>query len=261
MAKRWSGSAKEKPVISTDMSASQCRSVACPRNALIADVFSSVLTEWSATRRMVTVLLPSATIPVKSGSCHMDVPIERPTAPSIGFDAYVIVYCNPKPLLAAEVSLGRLNAHVAEKELNLLQFTACHVTQPCASASQIEQYHATKSSIANRYERFDSDDRRVFRTALLTKSRSGRRSTRFGVCFCFLQIMHTRSPGPLIRIDRSESFDVNTVSREVQPGRQGPTSVYRRLYAHMVSVCGVSWDESAQGEQNRPRNNNANRDG
>ena len=34
-----------------------------------------------------------------------------------------------------------------------------------------EQYHATKSSIANRYDRFDSDDRRVFRTALLAKSK------------------------------------------------------------------------------------------
>src|SRR5438270_10627285 len=48
-----------------------------------------------------------------------------------------------------------------------------------------EQYHAMKSSIANRYERFDSDDRRVFKTALFAKSRSGRRRTRFGVCLSF----------------------------------------------------------------------------
>ena len=68
---------------------------------------------------------------------YAGVHIKRQTNPSIGFDAYVIIYCNSKPLLAAQVTLGRLNAHVAEKELNLLQFTAGHVTQTCASPSQI----------------------------------------------------------------------------------------------------------------------------
>ena len=37
-----------------------------------------------------------------------------------------------------------------------------------------------RASIANRYGRFNSGDRRVFRTALLAKSKSGNRSTRLG---------------------------------------------------------------------------------
>jgi hypothetical protein len=68
-----------------------------------------------------------------------------------------------------------------------------------------DQYHATKSSIGNRYDRFDSDDRRVFRTALLAKSRPGRRSTRFGACLAFLRLIDKRSPYPLVRSTRIPS--------------------------------------------------------
>ncbi|MCU1275226.1 MAG: hypothetical protein JWO48_2657 [Bryobacterales bacterium] len=53
--------------------------------------------------------------------------------PSIWLDTYVIVYCNPKLLLAAEVTLGRLNADVTEKNLDLLQFATGDVTQTGAS--------------------------------------------------------------------------------------------------------------------------------
>jgi hypothetical protein len=63
-----------------------------------------------------------------------------------------------------------------------------------------EQYQVTKSSIANRYDRRDSDERRVFRTAVFAKSRSGKRSTRFGeecLRFDVLIFMGQRSPCPL----------------------------------------------------------------
>jgi hypothetical protein len=71
-----------------------------------------------------------------------------------------------------------------------------------------EQYHVTKSSIAKRYERFDSEDRSVFNTALFANSRSGRRSTRFGVfvvCRVFLRLIHKRSPLPLVRMYASDA--------------------------------------------------------
>jgi hypothetical protein len=50
---------------------------------------------------------------------------------------------------------------------------------------RLEQYQATKSSMANSYPRFDSRDPSVFSTARLAKSRSGNRRTRLGV-FRFL---------------------------------------------------------------------------
>ena len=43
-----------------------------------------------------------------------------------------------------------------------------------------EQYHATKSSIAKRYARCESEELKVFRTAVLEWSRSERRRTRLG---------------------------------------------------------------------------------
>jgi hypothetical protein len=44
------------------------------------------------------------------------------------FHSTVIVYGGAKLLFAAEVSLGRLDAHMFKKELNLFEFTACDVT-------------------------------------------------------------------------------------------------------------------------------------
>jgi hypothetical protein len=86
-----------------------------------------------------------------------------------------------------------------------------------------EQYHATKSSIANRYERFDSADRSVFKTALLAKSRSGRRKTRLGVCLAFLGFLDKRSPYPLVESCRTRlSIDGKAVlrARPVRVGRR-----------------------------------------
>jgi hypothetical protein len=83
-----------------------------------------------------------------------------------------------------------------------------------------EHYQDTKSSIANRYDRFDSDDRRVFRAALLAKSRSGRRRTLFGLCLAFLRLIDERSPCPLVRSKHMLPLDGNAVYRP-QPATDG----------------------------------------
>jgi hypothetical protein len=54
--------------------------------------------------------------------------VHRP-ASIFGFDADVIIYRNPKLLFAAEVPLGRLNTHVSEQELDLLQLATGDVAQ------------------------------------------------------------------------------------------------------------------------------------
>src|ERR1019366_4043969 len=56
------------------------------------------------------------------------------------------------------------------------------------------------NGFAERESRFRTAPRSVFKTALLAKSRSGRRSTRFGVCLAFLRFIHNRSQNPLVRI-------------------------------------------------------------
>jgi hypothetical protein len=83
-----------------------------------------------------------------------------------------------------------------------------------------EQYHATKSSIANRYDLFDSGERRVFRTALFAKSRSGSLRTRFGLCFGFLRLTDERSLYPLVKSNQIASIDRNAVLRAQRPSRR-----------------------------------------
>src|SRR2546426_656346 len=58
----------------------------------------------------------------------------------LGFNAKPIVDSVPEPLLAAQVSLRRLNTDMPEQKLNLLQFAAGFVTQPrTRPADQEEQ--------------------------------------------------------------------------------------------------------------------------
>jgi len=52
---------------------------------------------------------------------------------SVRFDADMIVHSVAKALLAAEIPLSRLDAHVTEQKLNLLQFAAGFVAEPCTS--------------------------------------------------------------------------------------------------------------------------------
>jgi hypothetical protein len=58
------------------------------------------------------------------------------TIAGFGFDANPVVSGGSNSLLAAEVSLGRLNRYVPNEELNLFQFAALSITQPgtCPSA-------------------------------------------------------------------------------------------------------------------------------
>ena len=53
------------------------------------------------------------------------------------FDADPIIHCGPNALLAAEVSLGRLDRDVSEQELDLLQFAARRVAQPSTCPPEI----------------------------------------------------------------------------------------------------------------------------
>jgi hypothetical protein len=51
------------------------------------------------------------------------------------FQAEVVVDCMMEFLLAAQITLGRLNRGVAEEELDLLQFSTRQMTQPGAGAT------------------------------------------------------------------------------------------------------------------------------
>ena len=50
-----------------------------------------------------------------------DKPEVVPGNPALGFDADVVVHGGSNALLAAEVSLGRLNRDVPEEELDVIQ--------------------------------------------------------------------------------------------------------------------------------------------
>jgi hypothetical protein len=63
-------------------------------------VDQAIVSEWSAT------------LPEPSGDS------------GIWFDSDAIIDRRPKPLLAARVSLGRLNRHMSQQELDLLQFAS-----------------------------------------------------------------------------------------------------------------------------------------
>jgi len=55
----------------------------------------------------------------------------------IGFDSQSIVHGNSKFLFASEVALGRLDGHVTEQKLDLIQFAAHEVAETGAGAPQI----------------------------------------------------------------------------------------------------------------------------
>ena len=58
-------------------------------------------------------------------------------ATSVRFDADAIIHRVPEPLFAAEIPLSRLDAHVAEQELDLFQLAASLVTETRACAAEI----------------------------------------------------------------------------------------------------------------------------
>jgi hypothetical protein len=64
----------------------------------------------------------------KSRSRHVRRRALRPQPLSVGFDANVIVDCNPQLLFTSEVPLGCLHARVPEEKLDLLTLTARDVT-------------------------------------------------------------------------------------------------------------------------------------
>jgi hypothetical protein len=72
-------------------------------------------------------------------------------ATSVRFDADAIVHRVPEPLFAAEIPLSRLDAHVAEQELDLFQLAASLVTQTRARSAEIVWgYGRCDPAIANR---------------------------------------------------------------------------------------------------------------
>ena len=65
---------------------------------------------WSAIRKPSTLTV-----------CRQPAPMER--ALWLRFDADVVVHGSANPLLAAEIAFGCLHGDVAEKELDLIQFS------------------------------------------------------------------------------------------------------------------------------------------
>ena len=74
--------------------------------------------------RSIRGLAPPAGFAVDGRQPGLDVGIL-----AFGFDAYTVVDCGANALLAAEVTLGRLNRNVPEEELNLLQFASRRMAQ------------------------------------------------------------------------------------------------------------------------------------
>jgi len=66
-------------------------------------------------------------------------------APRLGFDADVVVQGSANPLLAAEIAFSCLHGNVAEKELDLIQFSTRCVAQLRARMPQIMRRHLGKS--------------------------------------------------------------------------------------------------------------------
>jgi hypothetical protein len=62
---------------------------------------------------------------------------EPPADSAIWFDSDAIIDRRPNPLLAAKVSLGRLNRDMSQQELDLLQFAACSMAQTSARPPQV----------------------------------------------------------------------------------------------------------------------------
>ena len=76
--------------------------------------------------------------------------------PSIWLDTNVIVYCNPKLLLAAEVPLGRLDADVTEQKLDLFQLATGDVTQTGASPPEIVRCKAAEVGLFSAFTSYIS---------------------------------------------------------------------------------------------------------
>jgi hypothetical protein len=62
--------------------------------------------------------------------------LPEPRDSGIWFDSDAIIDRRPNPLLAAKVSLGRLNRDMSQQELDLFQFAACSVAQTSARPTQ-----------------------------------------------------------------------------------------------------------------------------
>jgi hypothetical protein len=90
-------------------------------------------------------------------------PISRPAVwqELLRFDADAIVHRVAESLLAPEISLSGLDAHVAEQKLNLFQFATCLVTQACASAAEIVWGNAGHRGFRTRVLHHTPDDFRA----------------------------------------------------------------------------------------------------
>ena len=55
----------------------------------------------------------------------------------VRLNSQLVIHSNPEFLFATQVSLSCLYGHMPEQELDLIQFTACTMTQTCAGAPKI----------------------------------------------------------------------------------------------------------------------------
>jgi hypothetical protein len=82
-------------------------------------------------------------------------------ARSVRFDADAIIHRVPEPLFAAEIPLSRLDAHVAEQELDLFQLAASLVTQTRACSAEIVWGDAAHCAFRTRVFHYTPDDFRA----------------------------------------------------------------------------------------------------
>lgn len=82
-------------------------------------------------------------------------------ATSVRFNADAIIHRVPKPLFAAEIPLSRLDAHVAEQELDLFQLAASLVTETRACAAEIVWGDAGHRAFRTRILHHTPDDFRA----------------------------------------------------------------------------------------------------
>ncbi len=77
-------------------------------------------------------------------------PYEIVNASGLWLDAQRVVDRAPQPPLAPEIPFRRLNRHVPEQELDLIQFAAGQVAEPRASPTQIVRRELLDAGTASR---------------------------------------------------------------------------------------------------------------
>jgi len=131
---------------------------------------------------------------------------QRSPIGSIRFDADAIIHCVAEPLLAAEIPLSRLNAHMTRQELNLLQLATGLVTQARARSAEVVRRNAghtafRTSALDDAQMTFGLNPLLAIRPALFTARKIVPEPT-------FAAVIHDATPPPPMPVSESCGYDL-----------------------------------------------------